>query len=57
MKLLLIIVYWLHDVSCRPIVAKSGFNGDASDKRFLENVVKEKWSSLSRGPEMAEMGA
>ena len=57
MKLLLIIVYWLHVVSCRPQVAKSGFNGEASDKRFLENVVKEKWSSLLRGPEMAEMGA
>ena len=48
---ILFIFCWLHLASCRPEAARSGFNGDASDKRFLDDVVKE------NGPKMAEMGA
>ena len=49
MKLLLIIVYWLHIVSCRPKALK----GDASDIMFLYNVVKEKRDLLLHAPSIS----
>ena len=57
MKLLCIIVNSLHLVCSRHKVIKNVFEGDASDKRFLDNVVNEKRDLLSRRPEIAETGA
>ena len=57
MKLLFILVCFLHLVGGRCKVIKNGFECDASDKRFLDNVVNEKRNLLSRRPEIAETGA
>ena len=57
MKLLCIIVCSLHLVCSRHKVIKNVFEGDASDKRFLDNVVNEKRDLLSRRPEIEETGA
>ena len=57
MKLLFILVCSLHLVGGRCKVIKNGFEGDTSDKRFLDNVVNEKRNLLSRRPEIAETGA
>ena len=57
MKLLFILVCFLHLVGGRCKVIKNGFEGDTSDKRFLDNVVNEKRDLLSRRPEIEETGA
>ena len=55
MKLLFIIVCSLHLVRSRPKVIKNGLEGDASDKAFLDNVVKEKRHLLSP-PNISDTG-
>ena len=57
MKLLFIIVWSLHLVRSRPKVIKNAIEGDASDKMFLDKVVKDKRHLLSSRAKITETGA